>query len=408
MALEKEVRYEFKDQIEPIYRELIDLLLTGSPSNLDLAMARDVIEALQLAELDNYFQDACTTFEAKSIEQIDPHAAIIHTIVLPERLETIVTTVEPTSQKPVLHHHSQAVSQEQLEKAIIQLRQYITEPDRTTEVRRLSAQIYNWLLQPSIADLAIQQPQTLVFVLDGLLQTIPMSVLYDGEQYLLEKYAIALTPGLRFLNPQTNLNSLSVVAGGISRSHQVQNLSFAPLINVPSEIATVGQPDNVLLDNQFTPNNLIDLLDRTSASVVHLATHGQFRANPQQTFLLMWQKLLTIDEFSSMIQSRRQLHLKPIELLVLSACDTAAGDRRAALGLAGVAVRSGARSTLGTLWQVNDESTAELMKRFYHHLPDRNKAEALRLAQLELWQRKDKDWQVPAFWSAYVTIGNWQ
>ena len=408
VALEKEVRYDFKDQIEPVYRELADILLSGSPSDRDLEAARDVIEALQVAELDNYFQDACLTFEQKSIERVDPNAAIIYTIMLPDRLETIVETVDRFNSEQILHHHSQTLSQDKLETAIVRLRQYITEPDRTREVQQLSAQIYTWLLQPLMADLELQQPQTLVFVLDGLLQTIPISVLYDGKQYLLEKYAIALTPGLRLLNPQTDSKPLSFLAGGISRYLQVGNLSFAPLTNVPDEIATVGQSDNALLNRQFTPSKLLEQLNQTSASVVHLATHGQFRANPQETFLLMWQKLLTIDEFSNLIQSRRKLHLNPIKLLVLSACDTATGDRRAALGLAGVAVRSGALSTLATLWQVNDESTAELMKHFYRHLQHNTKAEALRQAQLELWQIADKDWEVPAFWSAYVIIGNWQ
>ncbi|MEL6927358.1 MAG: hypothetical protein AAFO95_01835 [Cyanobacteria bacterium J06600_6] len=85
VALEKEVQYEFKEQIEPVYRELTDLLLTDNPSDLDLAAARNTIEALQIAELDNYFQDACLTFEPKSIDLIDPDAALIYTIVLPDR-----------------------------------------------------------------------------------------------------------------------------------------------------------------------------------------------------------------------------------------------------------------------------------------------------------------------------------
>lgn len=153
---------------------------------------------------------------------------------------------------------------------------------------------------------------------------------------------------------------------------------------------------------------MLQQLNQTSATIVHLATHGQFRSDPRQTFLLMWQKLLTIQEFSTLLQSRIRAITNPIDLLILSACETATGDRRAALGLAGIAVRNGSLSTLATLWQVNDESTAELMKLFYQQLESKNKAEALRQAQLELWSRTDKDWQVPAFWSAYIIIGNWQ
>ena len=408
-ALEKEVQYQFKEQIEPVYRELADLLLTDNPSDRDLQAARDTIEALQIAELDNYFQDACITFEPKSINAIDPNAALIYTIVLPDRLEIIMAQGDRSTNRQVFHHYSTSIDRNQLEQTIALLRLYITEPDRTREVEHISQQIYSWLMQPLTADLSIQQPKTLVFVLDGILQTIPMSVLYDGKQYLIEKYAIALTPGLRLLNSQPDSRPLSFLTGGISRYLQVDNLRFAALKNVPNELKTAGQQEHPpLLNLEFTPDNLLKQLNQTSASVVHLATHGQFRANPQQTFLLMWQKLLTIKEFSNILQSRIKAYRRPIKLLVLSACDTATGDRRATLGLAGIAVRSGALSTIATLWQINDESTTELMKHFYKHLNHNSKAEALRLAQLELWLVSEKDWQVSAFWSAYIIIGNWQ
>jgi CHAT domain-containing protein len=417
VALEKEVQYEFKDQIEPVYRELADLLLTGSPNDQDLDAARNVIEALQVAELDNYFQDACLTFEPKSIDQIDPHAAIIYTIILPDRLEVIMATSDfppgtlrdRSSTGQIFHHHTQIISQTELEQTIQQLRSYLTEPDRTREVQRFSAQIYTWLMAPLIKDLEVQQSQTVVFVLDGMLQTIPMSALYDGQQYLIEKYAIALTPGLRLLNDQVDSRPLSFLAGGISQSLKVQDQSFAPLVHVKEELKAASQLEHpLLLNQQFTPSNLLAQLNTTSASVVHLATHGQFSSNPQQTFLLMWNKILSINEFSHIIQNRLKIDRNPVKLLVLSACDTASGDRRAALGLAGIAVRSGALSTLATLWQINDDSTAQLMKHFYQHLKKHSKAEALRRAQLDLWRTAAKDWQVPAFWSGYVIIGNWQ
>jgi CHAT domain-containing protein len=409
VALEKEVQYEFQDQIEPVYRELADLLLTGSPQDQDLEAAQNVIEALQVAELDNYFQDACLTFEPKSIDQIDPHAAIIYTIVLPDRLEVIMANSDRSSTGQIFHHHTQIIPQTELEQTIQQLRSYLTEPDRMREVQQLAAQIYTWLMAPLMKDLEVQQPQTLVFVLDGMLQTIPMATLYDGQQYLIEKYAIALTPGLRLLNDQADSRPLSFLAGGISQSLKVEDQSFAPLVHVTAELEVASQLEHpLLLNQQFTPSNLLAQLNATSASVVHLATHGQFSSNPQQTFLLMWNKILSINEFSHIIQNRLNIDRNPVKLLVLSACDTASGDRRAALGLAGIAVRSGALSTLATLWQINDDSTAQLMKYFYQHLKKHSQAEALRRAQLDLWQTETKDWQVPAFWSGYVIIGNWQ
>ncbi|MEM7590251.1 MAG: CHAT domain-containing protein [Cyanobacteria bacterium P01_A01_bin.83] len=408
--LSREVQFNFQEKIEPVYREFADLLLDDSASDSELELARNVIEALQVAELDNYFQDACITFEPKSIEQIDSDAAVIYTIVLPDRLEVVLAASgqEPKPHK-VLRHHTYRIAQTKLESKVKLLRSYIAEPDRLSETQELSAQVYDWLLRPLVSDLKQQQPKTLVFVLDGILQTIPMAALYDGQHYLLEKYALAITPGLRLVNPQKNSRPNSFVAGGISKYLRVEEQEFAALTKVPQELTTFNNWDSqVLLNEQFTPSNLLEKLNSTSATMVHLATHGQFRPNPQQTFLLMWQKLLTIQEFSILLQSHIKAVRNPIDLLVLSACDTAIGDRRAALGLAGIAVRSGSLSTLATLWQVNDDSTAELMQHFYQNLKGRSKAEALRQAQLQLWSTPDKDWQVPAFWSAYIIIGNWQ
>ena len=114
-----------------------------------------------------------------------------------------------------------------------------------------------------------------------------------------------------------------------------------------------------------------------------------------------------MDDFDRLFEKRRLGILKPIELLVMSACQTARGDDRAVLGLSGFALRSGARSTLGSLWPVSDESTTELMILFYQQLAkgDISKAEALRQAQLQLL--KDSKFSHPYFWSAFILVGNW-
>lgn len=105
---------------------------------------------------------------------------------------------------------------------------------------------------------------------------------------------------------------------------------------------------------------------------------------------------------------RDRQNRRPIEILILSACQTAAGDKRAALGLAGVAVRSGARSTIATLWSVQDNSTAELITHFYAALkqPGITRAEALRQAQLSLL--RSLDYQHPYYWAPFVLVGNWR
>ncbi|HHP7231802.1 MAG TPA: CHAT domain-containing protein [Xenococcaceae cyanobacterium] len=414
IALNREIQFSFREQVEPVYRELTDLLLhtptvTKLETQTNLVQARNVIEALQLAELDNYFQDACLVFERRDIAQIDPHAATIYTIVLPESLEVILTL---PGEK--LYHHTEPLASEQLQSTINQLRLKLLDPSELLATQALSLQVSNWVIKPFAPQLDSdkQQIDTLVFVLDGVLQNIPMSVLYDGEQYLLEKYAIAITPGLRLLNPQSASKEFSALVGGVSEPLQISEQNFVALTNVPQEVASINSniDSKTLLNEQFNLTNLSQQLDTQPFSVVHLATHGQFSSNPNQTFILLWEQLLTLPDLSRLLQNRTVNRTELIDLLVLSACETALGDNRAALGLAGMAVRTGTSSTLATLWQVSDESTAALMANFYRQLsqnPGMSKAQALRLAQLELWQNPQRDWEVPTFWSPYVLIGNW-
>ncbi len=138
---------------------------------------------------------------------------------------------------------------------------------------------------------------------------------------------------------------------------------------------------------------------------MHLATHGQFSSQADKTFLLAWDGPIGVNELSTILQSREDNIPTAIELLVLSACETAQGDNRAALGLAGVAVRAGARSTLASLWTVQDKSTATFMSQFYQNLVDSHmtKAEALRQAQITSLKKL----QTTADWAVYVLVGNW-
>ena len=162
----------------------------------------------------------------------------------------------------------------------------------------------------------------------------------------------------------------------------------------------------VLLNQQFTTQAFQTEMGSQPFSIVHLATHGQFSSKADETFILAWDKTINVNELNTLLRSREQ-RSRPLELLVLSACETAAGDQRAALGLAGVAIRAGARSTIASLWSVNDQSTGVLMNQFYQALINQaqTRAEALRQAQLALL--KTPEYQLPIFWAPYVLIGNW-
>ncbi len=408
VASDREVQFSFREGVEPVYRELVSLLLqpgSDEPSQDNLKQARQVIESLQLAELDNYFRRACLDAQPVQIEEIDLTAAVIYPVILPDRLEVILSLPDKT-----LHRYTTHLPQKDLEKTFDLLRQkLVTRSSR--EFLPLSKQVYNWLIRPAEAYLVKNKVKNLVFVLDGSLRNIPIAALHDGQQYMLEKqYNLALTPGLQLL-PQRNLikRRLEVLLAGISES-RLDRPEFSDLPGVKTELQQIKSiiPARIFLNEQFTTSAFEQAVKSSVSPIIHLATHGQFSSKAENTFILTWNEQVNVNELNSLLKTREASQKGEIELLVLSACKTADGDNRAVLGIAGVAIRSGARSTLATLWIVNDEATSVLMGDFYKHLADTNmtKAEALRRAQLTLL--KDPAFKHPYFWAPYVLVGNWQ
>jgi len=400
-AINQEVQFSFRESVEPVYRELVDLLLQNNPIQPQLQQARETIEALQLAELANFFREACLDVQPRQIDQIDPTAAVIYPIILSDRIEVILSL----SGQP-LRHYTTKLEKQQVEIVINRMRQSMRRTAFPQERLSLAQEIYGWLIKPAVADLTKNNMQTLVFVLDGSLRNIPMAALHDGERYLIEQYKVAIAPGLLLLNPRPIARShLKALLGGLTEG----NGEFSPLPGVKAEVTEIGAtvPATILLDRQFTTNALETRIKTLPFSVMHLATHGQFSSKAEETFILTWDGRIDVKELSTLLINRELTDSPAIELLVLSACQTAKGDNRAALGLAGVAVRSGARSTLASLWMVSDESTAEFMVQFYQELlkPGVTKAEAVRQAQLHML--KQPEFNHPYFWASFILIGNW-
>lgn len=411
VAMKPDVQFSFRESVEPVYREFVEILLQPSSTSTaelpqtNLLKAREVIESLQLAEVNNFLREACLEDKRqidRVIDQTDQTAAAIYPIILADRLEVILKL----PQQP-LRHHSIAISQQTVNNVLDDLRQNLRKPHTVQTVQSLSGQVYDWLIRPIATDLANSQVKTLVFVLDGNLRTIPMAVLYDGQHYLVEQYRLALTPGLQLVAPKPLKQlKLKALAAGVSDARPPQ---FSQLPNVPIELKEIQSEvsGRVLLNQQFTTQNLQNQIDSQPFSIVHLATHGQFSTDADQTFILAWDKPIKVNDLSRLLHSKDNRGTEAIELLVLSACQTAIGDKRAALGIAGVAIRSGARSTIASLWNVNDASTAILMRQLYQALSTNQvtKAEALQQAQLALL--KHPKYQRPMFWAPYVLVGNW-
>jgi CHAT domain-containing protein/tetratricopeptide (TPR) repeat protein len=405
IATNLDLQFSFRESVEPVYRQFVELLLQppdgGEVSQENLKLAREVIESLQLAELDNFFREACLTAQSEEIDRVDPNAAVIYPIILPNRLEVILSLPNQP-----LHHYATAIPQSELNEILNKARRSLRRTALDEERLPLLQKVYDWLVRPAESDLAASGIKTLVFALDGSLKNLPMAALYDGQQYLLEKYSVALTPSLQLLQPQAlTRQKIKVLVGGLSEARQ----NFPPLPGVEAEVKQIESkiPAQVLLNQQFTSTALQNQIKAAPFPVVHLATHGQFSSNAEKTFILAWDTPINVKQLGELLQAREQSDRKPIELLVLSACETAAGDNRAALGLAGVAVRSGARSTLATLWPVDDQSTSSLMVGFYQALAQQQvtKAEALRDAQLALL--KQPQFSHPFYWAAFLLIGNW-
>jgi CHAT domain-containing protein len=416
-ALDSDVQFSFRNSVEPVYRELVALLLKGEEKTpvANLSDARDLIESLQVAELQSFLRQGCLDNDASlgnrtvQIDQIDKTAAVIYPIVLPDR----VAVIAALPQQP-LRYYSQTtkIPAETVLANVTKLRSRVEEveftPQQEKAFNRQSKQIYDQIIAPMTAGLQRTKPQTLVFVLDGALRNMPMSALYDGKQYLVEKYKLALTPGLRLLPPKgaSEKGKLQVFAGGITEARQ----GFVALPGVKPEIESINRliPNKPLVNADFNDLLVGNSLVNNNSQIVHLATHGQFSSNADETFLLTWDNRIDLGKLNGLIKDRSSQSDNVINLLVLSACQTAIGDDRATLGLAGVAVRAGARSTIASLWSVSDEATQILMTNLYQKLVATNlgKAESLQSAQQSLL--RTKEYRAPFYWAPFILVGNWQ
>ncbi|NET87421.1 MAG: CHAT domain-containing protein [Kamptonema sp. SIO1D9] len=408
VAISSEVQYDFRESVEPVYRELVSLLLQPNqpgenPTQENLKQAREIIESLQLAELDNFFRDACLDAQPVTIDQLDRKAAIFYPIILADRLEVILALPD----RPLISYTTNLPKAE-IEATIQEMFQALTNPRERRFIENFlepSQKVYNWLIRPIEKELKSSDIETIVLVPDGRFRNIPIATLHDGEKYLAETYSVATAPSLQLVDPKPLAREkIQVLSGGLSEARQ----GFAPLPGVADELAKIQSqvPTEILINESFTEPNVNQQVTEKAYPVVHLATHGEFSSQVENTFVLTWNEKINIEDLRNLLKSDTK-QIRPIELLVLSACQTAAGDDRAALGLAGVAVRAGARSTVASLWYVSDEGTSLLMTNFYRELTNSgiSKAEALRRAQVQVLA--EEKFAHPYFWSAFVLVGNW-
>lgn len=408
VSVNTDVQFSFRESVEPVYRQLVDLLLKAD-TQTSLRQAREVLKALQSAELQNFLQSACheSTLQVdRIVDENDPTAAVIYPIILDDRLEVILKLPK----QPELYHAPPVrLSSQEIAAEIKAFQKSLQEPYRFKESREEGQQFYSWLIQPLQEQLNKSQIKTLVFVLDGSLRNIPMAALYDGNQYLAERYAVSLVLGMDVREPvPMNRSALRVLAASLTDAPsdfpQYDQLKYAN--QELDKIQQSGVQTKLIRDRAFTKNQFNHELNSSSFQVIHLATHGQFGADRNNTYILAADGAIHIDELDQLFRSQRQKQAN-LDLLILSACKTAAGNDRAVLGIAGTAVKAGAQSVIAGLWSLADEPSVLFTKTLYENLgkPNVSRAEALRRAQVALLNTEE--FSHPRYWAPYVLVGSW-
>ena len=396
----------FRQRIAPVYAGYADVLLRSAQTTTDtnaqqelLRDTRSVLEDLKQAEVEDYFANQCVA-ELSTVEpQLANDTALIYPIILADRLEVVIQTSSSIS------HAATTVTKRRIEAVARDFRINLQNIQRGDDYLEQAQLIYDWLIRPLRGHL--QGVSNIVIVPDGALRTIPMAALHDGDGFLIEQYALSTTPSMRYTkSPETN-EQTQMLIGGLAEGVQ----GFAELPYVADEVGTLAEQfaSTLLTDEAFTLEPVQTAMMSPDYNVIHLATHGEFKSDYRESFLLTYDDRLTLGDLQQSLKTRtlQAGADNRLDLLVLSACNTAVGDDRAALGLAGVAIQSGASSAIASLWPVSDPGTAALMTRFYDAMRrGASKSEALRTAQRALLN--EPRFEHPLFWAPFTLIGSWQ
>ncbi|MBV5297644.1 MAG: CHAT domain-containing protein [Rhodoferax sp.] len=452
----------FRQTFEPIYLGLLDALLTAADNSADadarasyLRRALDAAELLKQSEMQDYLGDRCTvdTVKGGTATVIAPQTAVLYPIILADRVELLLQT-----QSGIARFGSRVAGP-----LVRSVANSLAKDLRNGGVNFIgrSRQLYDWLLRPLEPFMAANQITTLVLVPDGALRLVPLGALHDGQQFAIEKFAISTVTGLSMTNTTapSAKNPVALVAGAgqfgpvvdklmqtklgqnlvaeVTRQSRGEGQAASRMLRSPvlpmstesvqtpatlvrslrealalpgvaKEVEAVSRilPGTRLFDAGFTLDAFRDATGSGAFKIVHVASHGMFGGSADASYVLAYDDFLTLDGLQALLKAD-QFRKQPIELLSLSACETAEGNDRAPLGISGAAIKARAKSVLGTLWPVDDEAAVRVMTQFYGGLTQSHlsKAQALRAAQVELIQTKE--FAHPFFWAPFVLIGNW-
>ena len=433
--------YTERDKLE---NELDKLIL-----ELETLIGSRPIDDKQFLTPDLFNRTANRIIEASDQYNAQPGTAVIYPLVLEDKIWILWAVKGKVIGKAKIDN----VGRLKLNNEILKLSSALKDPNSDRSSLQASAnQLYEWLIAPIEQELSAKEIeiQHLAFSLDRALRYIPMEVLFDGQQYLMEKYTIttfisaALTDTVDRL--PNELNQTNILGLGAANAP-----GYDALKHVPTEINNIVQEDNSqdqqgiypgleLLDDEFTYLNLRNNLK--GRKILHIATHGDFvPGNQNGSYLVLGNgEKLTIEGEQSIKTLKN--YLDDVHLVVLSGCETAVGEATKRIktqveskdstgaiefeegveinALSYYFISGGAKTVIASLWQVDDASTSQLMQRFYCTLANENtsitKAQALREAKLSLLNQtsldceqptsENADFTHPHYWAPFILIGN--
>ncbi|MDD2721819.1 MAG: tetratricopeptide repeat protein [Gallionella sp.] len=404
----------------------------------DLEVAGQAFDAAMNGMLASLKEDAVRDEASRKIDEggsrqellgsLGQNTVLLQYLPLEDKLSIIVTT--PT----VRIARFAQIDEKALNQKITAYRGVLQNPRQ--DPAALAQELYGYLIKPVEEDLKQAGAQQIMLSLNGALRYLPFTALHDGQHYLVENYALSLyNEAAADKLDKANTQGWKVWGLGVTKAHE----NFSALASVKGELGGIVGQGGIIgetrLDEQFTEQALKDGVGQ-HYPVLHIASHFKFTPGTMSdSFLLLGDGgHLTLQDVKA------KLDLKGVDLVTLSACETAFGGGRDANGrevegMGAIMQKKGAKSVMATLWPVADASTAQLMQNFYR-LRDKehlNKAQALRQAQLALLRGKggaianggergpkrtggegaayaadaSAPYSHPYYWAPFILMGNW-
>jgi CHAT domain-containing protein len=397
----------FNTAVEPVYRKLFTRLLESSKP--DIPGSLEVFENLRQSQLETYL--GCGRLGLQSISSIfsrqrqTENPSLVYLISSGKQLNVVFQDPKGVYS---LHRAPMVEVKSHLDTLLLNLQADSARTVPESIILRDAAPLYTLLIQPFASKIPSQG--SLVFIVDTELQGLPLGVLHNGKNYLNVDHPISLsTPQSRQPRLMTS-NQMKVLIAGIDQdapAFKPNGLNSLP--GVAEEIRAVRDifRNNITLQNTGFNASALKQSAQRGYPVMHIATHGVFTGDPDKTVLFAWDKPISVRQVQEVFQTAaRTASESNLELLVLTGCELARGDWEAGLGLAGIGIQAGARSTLASLWKVDDTATTQFVQAFYKAvITGKTKTEALQFAQQDL--RASTKFSHPYYWGGWVLLGSW-